>query len=46
MASSENRALKNSLNDTQTNIALLKAELGQMRNQYTAKCYELTESGN
>lgn len=42
-AISENRALKNNLSDTQTNIALLRAELNQMRNQYDAKCYELNE---
>ncbi len=42
-AINENRTLKNSLSNTQTNIALLRAELNQMRTQYDAKCYELTE---
>ncbi len=40
---SENRSLKNSLSNTQANIAILGAELNQMRSQYDAKCYELTE---
>merc|ERR1719273_635664 len=31
-----------SLGDTQTNIALLKAELNQMRSQYDTKCNELS----
>ena len=39
----ENRNLKLSLNDTQTNIALLRAELGQIRSQYENKCTELSE---
>ena len=39
----ENRNLKMSLNDTQTNIALLRAELNQTRNQYETKCSELSE---
>ena len=39
----ENRNLKMHLNDTQTNIALLRAELGQIRNQYDVKCSELSE---
>ena len=39
----ENRHLKQNLSDTQTNIALLRAELNQMRSQYDAKCYELSE---
>ena len=42
-AVSENRDLKNNLAQTQTSIALLRAELQQMRNQYDAKCYELNE---
>ena len=37
----ENRRLKNNLNDTQTNIVLLRAELTQIRNQYESKCSEL-----
>ena len=40
-AFNENRHLKRDLGDTQTNIALLKAELNQMRNQYDTKCNEL-----
>jgi len=40
-AFNENRHLKISLGDTQTNIALLKAEFGQMRSQYDTKCAEL-----
>ena len=39
----ENRSLKMNLGDTQTNIALLKAELNQIRNQYDTKCTELNE---
>ena len=39
----ENRTLKFSLNDTQTNITMLRAELGQIRNQYENKCSELCE---
>ena len=39
----ENRSLKLSLNDTQSNITLLRAELGQIRNQYENKCSELCE---
>ena len=39
----ENRNLKMHLNDTQTNIALLRAELGQVRNQYEVKMSELSE---
>ena len=39
----ENRSLKMNLGDTQTNIALLKAELNQVRNQYDTKCTELNE---
>lgn len=39
----ENRNLKMHLNDTQTNIALLRAELGQVRNQYEVKISELSE---
>ena len=39
----ENRDLKLSLNETQTNIALLRAELGQIRSQYENKCSELCE---
>ena len=39
----ENRNLKYTLNDTQTNIALLRAELGQIRSQYENKCTELSE---
>ena len=39
----ENRNLKFSLNDTQTNIALLRAEMGQIRSQYENKCTELSE---
>lgn len=42
-AVSENRDLKASLGQTQTNLALLRAELNQMRSQYDAKCYELNE---
>ena len=42
-AAEENRNLKMHLNDTQTNIALLRAELGQIRNQYDVKCSELSE---
>ena len=41
-AFNENRHLKMSLGDTQTNIALLKAELNQMRSQYDTKCNELS----
>ena len=40
-AFNENRHLKMSLGDTQTNIALLKAELNQTRSQYDTKCNEL-----
>lgn len=39
----ENRSLKMSLNGTQTNIALLRSELGQIRSQYENKCSELSE---
>lgn len=39
----ENRGLKMVLSDTQTNITLLRAELGQIRNQYENKCSELSE---
>jgi len=42
-ASDENRALKSSLHETQANIALLRTELNQMRSQYDAKCFELSE---
>ena len=38
----ENRMLKSNLSDTQTNIALLKAELNQTRSQYETKCSELS----
>jgi hypothetical protein len=41
-AFNENRHLKMSLGDTQTNIALVKAELNQMRSQYDTKCNELS----
>ena len=37
----ENRNLKMSLLDTQTNIALMRSELAQMRVQYEEKCKEL-----
>jgi hypothetical protein len=40
---SENRSLKMSFSETQTNIALLRAELNQMRSQYEHKCSELSE---
>lgn len=40
-AISENRTLKNNLNDTQTNIVLLRTELNQIRSQYETKCNEL-----
>ena len=40
-AFNENRHLKMTLGDTQTNIALLKAELSQVRGQYDTKCNEL-----
>ena len=39
----ENRALKQTLAETQTNIALLKGDFNQMRNQYDVKCNELME---
>ena len=39
----ENRSLKCVLNDTQTNIALLRAEMNQIRHQYENKCSELSE---
>ncbi len=42
-AAEENRLLKISLNDTQANIALLRGEMTQVRNQYESKCTELTE---
>ena len=42
-AADENRSLKCVLTDTQTNIALLRAELGQIRHQYENKCSELSE---
>ena len=41
--SPENRSLKMSFSETQTNIALLRAELNQMRSQYEYKCSELSE---
>ena len=39
----ENRSLKMTFSETQTNIALLRGELNQMRNQYEYKCSELSE---
>ena len=39
----ENRGLKSSLNETNTNIHLLRSELNQMKSQYEAKCSELHE---
>ena len=41
-AMGENRILKSDLTDTKTSIALLKAELNQMRSQYDSKCSELS----
>ena len=39
----ENRNLKHNLSTTQTNIAMLRAELNQMRSQYDMKVNELNE---
>jgi hypothetical protein len=39
--SAENRELKNSLADNQLEMALIKAELAQMRAEYDAKTNEL-----
>ena len=38
----ESRQLKMSLMDTQTNVALMRTELAQLRVQYEEKCRELT----
>ena len=38
----ESRQLKLSLIDTQTNVALMRTELAQLRTQYEEKCRELT----
>ncbi|CAG2108756.1 unnamed protein product [Medioppia subpectinata] len=38
----ESRQLRLSLMDTQTNVALMRTELAQLRNQYDHKCRELT----
>lgn len=38
----ESRQLKMSLMDTQTNVALMRSELAQVRVQYEEKCRELT----
>ncbi|CAG2182818.1 unnamed protein product, partial [Oppiella nova] len=38
----ESRQLKMSLMDTQTNVALMRTELAQLRNQYDQKCRELS----
>lgn len=37
----ENRQLRMSLMDTQTNVALMRSELAQLRTQYEEKCREL-----
>jgi hypothetical protein len=38
----ESRQLRLSLMDTQTNVALMRSELAQLRAQYEEKCRELS----
>jgi hypothetical protein len=38
----ESRQLRLSLMDTQTNVALMRSELAQLRTQYEEKCRELS----